>query len=66
MSVRLDRSSLLPDSEFFAEPQAKSGMALHRTVCDSAHTTLELWRRDSTPGGGTRHVANLPISRLIA
>lgn len=40
-----------PQSEYFAEPQAKSGIALHHTVGDGARTTLDSWRRDGTPGG---------------
>jgi hypothetical protein len=42
MSVDVDRSLELPKSEYFAEPQAKSGITLHHTVCDDAHTTVRL------------------------
>ena len=57
MSVNVDRSLRLPESEYFAEPQAKSGIALHHTVCDDAHTTVRLWRADRTAGGTLRRVA---------
>jgi hypothetical protein len=57
MAVHLDRSLRLPESEYFAEPQAKSGIALHHTVCDDARTTLDLWRRDRAAGGKPRRVA---------
>lgn len=54
MAVQVDRSRRLPQSEYFAEPQAKSGIALHHTVCDSAHTTLDIWRRDRAGGKASR------------
>ncbi len=57
MAVHVDRSLRLPESEYFAEPQAKSGIALHHTVCDSARTTLDIWRRDKAAGGKPRRVA---------
>jgi hypothetical protein len=57
MPLPVDRSLRLPDSEYFAEPQAKSGIALHHTVCDSARTTMKLWRRDQTPGGSPKKIA---------
>ena len=57
MAVHVDRSLRLPQSEYFAEPQAKSGIALHHTVCDSARKTLEIWRRDQGAGGKPRRVA---------
>ena len=46
MAVHVDRSLSLPQSEYFPNPQAKSGIALHHTVCHSAHTTLDIWRGD--------------------
>ena len=57
MVVHVDRSLRLPESEYFAQPQAKSGIALHHTVCDDARTTLDLWRRDRAAGGKPRRVA---------
>ncbi len=57
MTLHLDRSLRLPASEYFAEPQAKSGIALHHTVCDSARTTVGIWRRDQTAGGKPNRVA---------
>ena len=57
MTVNVDRSLELPQSEYYAEPQAKSGIALHHTVCNDAHTTVRLWRADKTKAGKPRHVA---------
>lgn len=44
MAVQVDRSLRLPKFAYFAAPQAKSGIALHHTVCGSARITLALWR----------------------
>lgn len=57
MTVHIDRSLRLPDTEYFADLQRKTGIAIHHTVCDSARDTLHLWRRDQENGGGVRHVA---------
>jgi hypothetical protein len=57
MTVHVDRSLRLPESEYFAEPQAKSGIALHHTVCDSARTTLDIWRRDQAADGKPKRIA---------
>jgi len=61
MTVNVDRNLTLPESEYFAEPQAKSGIALHHTVCDDAHTTVSLWRADKTAAGTPRHVATVYV-----
>ncbi len=58
MSVNVDRSLALPKSEYYAEPQVKSGIVLHHTVCDDAHSAVRLWRADKTQAGKPRHVAN--------
>ena len=42
MTVHVDRSMVLPESEYFASPEAKSGIALHHTVCDDAETSARL------------------------
>jgi hypothetical protein len=57
MAVPVDKSLRLPESEYFAQPQVKSGIALHHTVCDSARTTLDMWRRDKAASGAPRRVA---------
>jgi hypothetical protein len=57
MTVQVDRSLRLPDGEYFAERERKTGIAIHHTVCGAAHTTIELWRNDRTPHGGARRVA---------
>ena len=57
MPVHVDRSRYLPESEYFPDPQEKSGIALHHTVCDSAETTLDIWRHDRTADGEPRRVA---------
>jgi len=46
MPISVDRSLRLPESEYFPDPQEKSGIALHHTVCDGAPTTA------SAPVGG--------------
>lgn len=57
MPVHVDRSLRLPESEYFAERQAKSGIALHHTVSDDAHTTVSLWEIDRTQRSNPRRVA---------
>jgi hypothetical protein len=57
MPVQTDRSLRLPESEYFAERRPKSGIALHHTVCSSAGTTLDIWRRDTAGDGTPRRVA---------
>jgi hypothetical protein len=44
MTVQVDRSLRLPDGEYFAERERKTGIAIHHTVCGAAQTTIELWR----------------------
>ncbi len=39
MTLHMDRSFRLPESEYFAQPQAKSGIAIHHTVGGSARST---------------------------
>jgi hypothetical protein len=57
MAENVDRTMRLPDSEYFPEPKAKSGIAIHHTVCDHARRTLWLWRRDRTAQGKPKRVA---------
>jgi N-acetylmuramoyl-L-alanine amidase len=57
MALDVDRGHRLPESEYFAESTAKSGIALHHTVCDSARTTLDIWSRDRDAAGAPRRVA---------
>ncbi len=65
MSINVDRSLALPESEYFAERQAKSGIALHHTVGDDAHTTVRLWRADKTKAGTPRHVAAAGVGLVV-
>lgn len=44
MPVPVDRSLRLPESEYFPDPQEKSGMAPDHTVSDDALTTLDICR----------------------
>jgi hypothetical protein len=46
MTVQVDRSLRLPDSQYFAEAERKTGIAIHHTVCGAARTTVELWSAD--------------------
>lgn len=57
MTVHVDKSLRLPPSEYFPEVQRKTGIAIHHTVCVSAHATVELWRNDKTGDGAPRPVA---------
>jgi len=57
MSVKVNRSLALPTSEYYAEPQVKSGIALHHTVSDNAHSAVSRWHADMTATGKPRHVA---------
>jgi hypothetical protein len=57
MTITVDRSLALPESEYFPEPQAKSGIALHHTVCDDADTAVRWWLHDKTAAGNPRRVA---------
>ena len=51
MSINVDRSLEMPESEYFPEPQAKSGIALHHTVSDNAHSAVRRWHADMTATG---------------
>jgi hypothetical protein len=62
MPVHVDRSLRLPESEYFPDAQANTGIPLHHTVCDSAHTTLGIWRRDRAAGGKPQRVAAGAVS----
>jgi hypothetical protein len=57
MSVKVNRSLALPTSEYFAEPHVKSGVALHHTVSDDAHSAVRWWHADMTGTGKPRHIA---------
>jgi hypothetical protein len=57
MSVKVDRSLELPTSQYYAEQTPKSGIALHHTASDSAHSVARWWRMDKTQTGLTRRVA---------
>jgi len=57
MTVEIDRSLRLPESEFFPERQRKTGIAIHHTVCGSARTTVNIWRKDKASDGGPSRVA---------
>lgn len=57
MTVHADRSVRLPETEFFAEPQRKTGIALHHTVGGAARTTVAHWRTDRAAGGGRKCIA---------
>ena len=54
MTVHVDRSLRLPQGEYFAERERKTGIAIHHTVCGAARTTIELWLGDRTPHGARR------------
>jgi hypothetical protein len=47
MTVHVDRNLRLPESQYFAERERKTGIAIHHTVCGAAKTTVELWAADA-------------------
>ncbi|MBI4500782.1 MAG: N-acetylmuramoyl-L-alanine amidase [Gemmatimonadetes bacterium] len=57
MAVSVNRSLRLPAGEYFPEPQRKSGIAIHHTVCRGARAAFDWWRTDKAPDGSTNHVA---------
>ena len=57
MTVQVDRSLQLPETEYFPGAQKKSGIALHHTVSNDAETTVRLWRLVTTTNGTPRRVA---------
>jgi hypothetical protein len=57
MTVLIERSLRLPESEYFPGAERKSGIAIHHTVSGSAETTYRIWRRDTTNGTRKRLVA---------
>ena len=63
MSVRIDRSLRLPQSEYFPGAEPKSGIAIHHTVGGSAESTIRWWREGRTRAGrpsltGTAYVVD--------
>ncbi len=56
MTVHVDRSLQLPETEYFPGVQEKSGIAIHHTVGGSARTTVRWWGEDKTDGGRKRIV----------
>ncbi|MBI2537107.1 MAG: N-acetylmuramoyl-L-alanine amidase [Gemmatimonadetes bacterium] len=48
----IDRSMRLPDGEYFATPERKTGLALHHTVGGSARSTFRWWMEDRNASGG--------------
>jgi hypothetical protein len=60
MSVKVDRSLELPESEYFAERQAKSGIALLRAT--SSHTRATRPFRAATSPNSTCPASSFPPS----
>jgi hypothetical protein len=57
MSVHVDKSLRLPESEYFPGPRPKSGIAIHHTVGGSARSTFHWWLGDKTADGRPNLVA---------
>ena len=57
MTLQIDTSLRLPQSEYIPAPQRKTGIAIHHTVCDSVRTTVGIWLRDKARNGTRRMVA---------
>jgi hypothetical protein len=46
MPLTINRELRLPDSDYFAGPEQKSGICIHHTVGGSARSTFNWWRDD--------------------
>ena len=51
MTVLIERSLRLPESEYFPGTQQKSGIAIHHTVGGTAESTFRWWRAKRTHVG---------------
>lgn len=51
MTVLIERSLRLPQSEYFPGAQRKSGIAIHHTVGGSARSTFRWWCADRSNDG---------------
>lgn len=56
MTVRIDGSVRLPQTEYFSGAQNKTGIAIHHTVGGSARSTIRWWRNDQSTNGRKRLV----------
>src|SRR2546423_12042877 len=61
MGIQINRSLRLPESQYYLEPQQKSGIALHHTVCRGAKAAFESWSTDKAKDGSVSHVATAYI-----
>ena len=50
MTVHIDRSLQLPETEYFPGAQNKTGIAIHHTAGGSARSTVRWWRDDNDAG----------------
>ena len=61
MTLHIDRSFRLPESEYFPGAQRKSGIAIHHSVGGTAESTFQYWRADRGHGGGRKRIATAYI-----
>ena len=61
MAPTIDRTLRLPDGEFFAVREPKTGIALHHTVGGSARSTFQWWMDDRTGSGARQMVGTAYI-----
>ena len=57
MTLTVNRTLRLADGQYFSEPQKKTGIAIHHTVCRGARTAFESWQTDHTADGSVSHIA---------
>ena len=61
MTLHVDRSFRLPESEYFPGAQRKSGIAIHHSVGGTAESTFRWWRADRGHGGRRKRIATAYI-----
>lgn len=61
MTLHMDRSFRLPESEYFPGAQRKSGIAIHHSVGGTAESTFRWWRADRGHGGRRKRIATAYI-----
>ncbi len=62
MAVQVDRSLRLPESEYFAQPQAKSGIAIHHGAEEAPHQARVRHRAHRRRGYRSGHRDEHPVS----
>ena len=66
MTLHMDRSFRLPESEYFAQPQAKSGIAIHHRVAEAPHQARVRDRAHRRRGYWSGHRDGDPVRRPVS